>query len=205
MLCVLVIDISESHFFCLTVSHFFFLLNSPLAPRCFWLQPCSSSRHVEVFKRQHRDNVSPCQIWLQLWSSSFLPRLPPPRRAPLNKKTNICWTVGSLFAHVEFVQARRAWRAMSLFCGHEEYHRNNILYDLKYGRGANCEWSYYMKTAGRKCFATAENLQVQSNHQTVTLHLACGLWSVDGYLPTVRRDTLSNIHLFPLTHFFPPL
>lgn len=74
-------------------------------------------------------------------------------------------------------------RAKSVICGQGERHRNNILYKLKYGRGANCERSHYMKTAGRKCIATAENLQVQSDHQTVTLHLAWRLRSADRYLP----------------------
>ena len=127
----------------------------------------------------------------------------PPRRAPLKLKTNTCWTVESLFAYVESIQGWRAWRAKSLICGHKEQHRNNILYKLKYGRGANCERSHYMKTAGRKCFATAENLQVQSDHQTVTLHLAWRLRSVDGYLP--YRKGWIRCHTFvycSLSHFF---
>ena len=67
----------------------------------------------------------------------------------------------------------------------------------------NCERSHYMKTAGRKCFATAENLQVQSDHQTVTLHLAWTLRSVDGYLP--YRQGWIRCHTFvccSLSHFF---
>lgn len=57
-----------------------------------------------------------------------------------------------------------------------------------------------MKTAGRKCFATAENLQVQSDHQTVTLHLAWRLRSVDGYLP--YRTGCRTFVSCSLSHFF---
>lgn len=95
-------------------------------------------------------------------------------------------------------------RAKSVICGQGERHRNNILYKLKYGRGANCERSHYMKTAGRKCFATAENLQVQSDHQTVTLHLAWRLRSPDRYLP--YRKGWIRCRTFvccSLSHFFP--
>lgn len=59
-----------------------------------------------------------------------------------------------------------------------------------------------MKTAGRKCFATAENLQDQSDHQTVTLHLAWRLWSVDGYLPHLEGRICC--HTF-VCHIFLPL
>lgn len=133
----------------------------------------------------------------------ILPWLPL-RRAPLNMKTNTCWTVEWLFAYVEFVQGWRACRAKSLICGHKEKHRNNILDNLKYGRGANCERSHYMNTARRKCFATAENLQVQSDHQTVTLHLAWRLRSADGYL--AYRQGRIRCHAFVCcsrSHSFP--
>lgn len=78
------------------------------------------------------------------------------------------------------------------------------MYNLKYGRGANCERSHYMKTAGRKCFATAENLQVQSDHHTVTLHLAWRLRSVDGYLPYRKgwiRCHRLHVSIAPSFHF----
>lgn len=114
---------------------------------------------------------------------------------------------------MESVQGWRACRAKSVICGHGEQHRNNILYNLKYGRGAKCERSHYMKTAGRKCFATAENLQVQSDHQTVTLHLAWRLRSVDRYLPCrkgwIRCHTFvyCSLSLFSTSgsFFFSPL
>lgn len=104
---------------------------------------------------------------------------------------------------MELVQGlEEARRAKSVICGHGEQHRNNILYKLKYGRGANCERSHYMKTAGRKCFATAENLQDRSDHQTVTLHLAWRLRSVDGYLP--HREGRIRCHAFVGHIFLPP-
>lgn len=96
-------------------------------------------------------------------------------------------------------------RAKSVICGQGERHRNNILYKLKYGRGANCERSHYMKTAGRKCFATAENLQVQSDHQTVTLHLACRLRSADRYLPYRKGWIRCHAFVCSLSLFFFPL
>lgn len=94
-------------------------------------------------------------------------------------------------------------RAKSVICGQGERHRNNILYKLKYGRGANCERSHYMKTAGRKCFATAENLQVQSDHQTVTLHLACRLRSADRYLHYRKGWIRCHAFVCSLSLFFP--
>lgn len=93
-------------------------------------------------------------------------------------------------------------RAKSVICGQGERHRNNILYKLKYGRGANCERSHYMKTAGRKCFATAENLQVQSDHQTVTLHLAWRLRSADRYLPYRKGWIRCHAFVCSLSLFF---
>lgn len=99
-------------------------------------------------------------------------------------------------------KAGRAWRAKSVICGHGEQHRNNILYKLKYGRGANGQRSHYTKTAGRKCFATAENLQDQSDHQTVTLHRAWRLRSADGYLP--HLEGRPRCHTFAC-HIFLPL
>lgn len=93
-------------------------------------------------------------------------------------------------------------RAKSVICGQGERHRNNILYKLKYGRGANCERSHYKKTAGRKCFATAENLQVQSDHQTVTLHLAWRLRSADRYLPYRKGWIRCHAFVCSLSLFF---
>lgn len=71
--------------------------------------------------------------------------------------------------------------------------------------GEKFEWSHYMKTAGRKCFATAENPQVQFDHQTVTLHWAWRLRSGHGYLPhhksrkTVKYLSLSLINNYLLS------
>lgn len=101
------------------VSIYCFCLTPLWLRRFSWQPSSSSSHHVELLKDSTGTTHHLVRYDCSPDHRHSCPDVPP-RRAPLNLKTNTCWTVQSLFAYVDSVQGWRAWRAKSLICGHEE-------------------------------------------------------------------------------------